>query len=442
MGAEPNLLLDALLDEAGISHAGLASRVNLRGTSRYDHASVRRWICDSAVPRGEVPNLICAVLSERLGRALTLSDIGMARGEDDLSDMPLPAALDRAAALWRGDHKGSEFVAGTRLLRGSAATGPAFAWENPPEDLDVSHRGQRAVGRTEVDQLRQARARYELMYRRVGGQPVRPRVVAFLNHHAAPLLRGTYSDEVGRELFRAVGGLVALSGISAYDSDLQPLAQRYLVHALRMAKASGHREFGGYVVALLANQAMYQGNHRLVLQYAQTALRGAQGHLSPALVVDLNTLQAKAYARLGDPRSCHRHMTEAERITIRPENEPPETGYVQPGLVATQAADILRRLGDLTAAQTYAEESVRASDGTHLRGKAHRLATLAQVIGQRGDAEHAAAVGHQVLDITEGMESGRLDDRVRDLAQDLRGQGTAAAREFRERAADQLRAPR
>jgi hypothetical protein len=92
----------------------------------------------------------------------------------------------------------------------------------------------------------------------------------------------------------ASGGLTALAGICAYDADLQGVAQRYFFHALRMAKASGDRGFGGYVVALLASQALYLGLHRQVIQYAETALRSARQHLTPALVTDLSTLHAKA----------------------------------------------------------------------------------------------------------------------------------------------------
>ncbi|MCP9947302.1 transcriptional regulator [Actinomadura madurae] len=433
--AEPNLLLDALIDEAGMSYAGFASRLNHGRATRYDHASVRRWIRDHAIPRGDTPNLICRVLSGKLDRTLTLADIGMDRAHPgDLSDTPLQTALDHAAALWRGDHMKREAVEETRMLAGSAAVAPAFAWENPPDDIDVSHRGPLAVGAGDVARVRAARDRYEQMYRRVGGIPVRPRIVAYLNTSVGPLVRGGYDDRTGRELLRATGGLIALAGISAYDADRQALAQRYLLHALRMAKASGHRGFGGYCLALLANQAMYRKDYRRVLQYTQTALRGADGHLSPALAVDLHTLQAKAYAFIGDTRGSRRHMTRAESIQIRPENEPPETGYVQPGLLETQHAEVLRRLGDLTAAQTYAEQAVHASGGTHLRGQAHRLATLAQVQGERGDAEIAAATGQQMLDRTEGMESGRIHDRVTGLVRALAPYDTAAVREFRERA--------
>ncbi|TDC96608.1 transcriptional regulator [Actinomadura sp. 7K507] len=418
-----------------MSYAGFAGRLNRGRTTCYDHASVRRWIRDHAIPRGETPEVICRVLSGAVGRPLTLADIGMDRTHHgDLSDTPLQAAIDQAAALWRGDHVKSEAVEQTRMLAGSAAVAPAFAWENPPNDIDVSHRGPRAVGAGDVARVRAARDQYEQMYRRVGGVPVRPRIVAYLNTSVGPLVRGGYDDRTGRGLLRATGGLIALAGISAYDADRQALAQRYLLHALRMAKASGHRGFGGYCLALLANQAMYRGNYRRVVQYAQTALRGAHGHLSPALAVDLHTLQAKAYARIGDTRGSHRHMTQAESIQISPENEPPETGYVQPGLVETQHADVLRRLGDLRAAQTYAEEAVRAFGGTHLRGQAHRLATLAQVQGERGHAEEAAATAQQMLDRTEGMESGRIRDRVTGLARALAAYDTGDVRAFRERA--------
>ena len=46
---EPNSQLDVLLDQSGISRAGLASRVNRLGvkhdvTLRYDHTAVARWL--------------------------------------------------------------------------------------------------------------------------------------------------------------------------------------------------------------------------------------------------------------------------------------------------------------------------------------------------------------------------------------------------------------
>jgi hypothetical protein len=215
-------------------------------------------------------------------------------------------------------------------------------------------------------------------------------------------------------LFRAVGGLAALAGICAYDADSQGIAQRYYFQALRMAKASGDRGFGGYVIALLTNQALYLRRNRQVIQYAETALRGARGNLSAALVADLNSLQAKAYARIGDRNGCHAAMARAEAAVMRiqPGQEPPETSYVQAGLVETQHADALRTLGDLTAARSYAQQSVDAAAHSHTRGRVHRLATLATVLAGQGEAELAAGTAIQVLDQATGMESRRIQERI------------------------------
>jgi hypothetical protein len=441
---EPNILLDALIDEAGMSHDGFASRVNQAGKRHglallYDHASVRRWIRDATVPRGQVPELICEILSARLQRAVTLSDAGLDHGASADDGTPLAQAVDAAAALWRSDRKQAAGLQSAKPIQGPAAIAPLYEWENPPDDLHVARHADRRVGREQVRALQAARIRYEHMYREVGGVPVRPRIVDFLASCATPLVKGAYDDDTGRDLYRAAGGLAALAGICAYDADLQGAAQRYYFQALRMAKASGDRGFGGYVIALLANQALYQGRNRQVIQYAETALRGARGRLSSALITDLYALQAKAYARIGDRDGCHASMTRAEDAAsrIRLDREPPETSYVQAGLVETQHADALRSLGDLTAARTYAQQSVDAAAHSHARGRVHRLATLATILAGQRDAEHAADTAMRMLDQAVGMESRRIEERivgVRDAIAAM-SDGRAAA-ELTERVSD------
>jgi tetratricopeptide (TPR) repeat protein len=259
-----------------------------------------------------------------------------------------------------------------------------------------------------------------------------------------PLLRDSYDDATGRQLMRAAGGVTAIAGICMYDADRQAAAQRYFFDALRLAKASGDRGFGGYIVALLANQSMCLGRYRQVVQYAETALRGAPGYLSPALMSDLCTLQAKAYARMGDRAGCHEQMRRAESTAerIRAGEEPPETGYVQRGLVEVQHAEVLRMLGDLGPAQSYAEEALSTVGLSHLRSQVHRFATLAMVLAARDDVEASAAVAYQMLDRAQGMESRRVRDRVKAVSGPISAQGDSiVAREFAERARDQLNAP-
>src|SRR5215469_2162489 len=130
---EPNILLDALIDESGMSHDGLAARVNLAGKQHglvllYDHASVRRWIRDATVPRGQVPDLICEILSARLSRTVTLSDAGLDRNSPEDEGTPLAQAADAATALWRSDHKRATALHLALPAQGPAAVAPIYEW--------------------------------------------------------------------------------------------------------------------------------------------------------------------------------------------------------------------------------------------------------------------------------------------------------------------------
>ncbi|MFH8619145.1 transcriptional regulator [Streptomyces sp. NPDC017979] len=427
---EANTLLDALLEEAGVSRVGLAARVNqalrARGTkASYDHSSVIRWLKGQR-PRGHVPDAICEILGARVGRTLSLDDVGMGN-TDAPAATPLGGFIERSTAMWRGDAQDRRDVQEAPVIAGLPAVGPVWEWENPPEDADVSRSGTIHVGAEDVGVLRTARSHYEQMYRKAGGVATRGRVLAFLNTETAPLLHGSYSDATGRELHRAAGGLVAVAGICAYDSDAQGLAQRYFHQALRLAKASGDRAFGGYVIALLVNQALFLSDYRQAVAFAEAGLRAAGAAVSHALACDLYAMQAKAYAHLGDAGAAHQAMSlaEARAGLIRREDEPAETAYVQQGLMETCVGEALTSLGDLGVAEEYAIEAARAP--AHPRGRAHRLASLATVQARRGHADAAAATALDMLDVSAGMESRRLTDRLTQLRRVLAEGGRAGA---------------
>lgn len=443
---EPNTLLDALLDEAGMSHAGLAARINQAGQAkgknlRYDHTAIARWLKGQR-PRGQVPDLICRILAERLQRPIGLDDIGMGvPSAMQAPGTPLIGFVERATALWRSDQHQRPDVHSAPSVQGTAAIVPVWEWENPPDDLDVSRAGTPRVGQSEVDMLRVARTHYEQMYRQAGGIATRARIVRFLNAETAPLLRGAYTDATGRQLHRAAGGLVAVAGICAYDSNAQGLAQRYFHQALRLAKASDDRAFGGYVIALLVNQANYHRDYRQAVAFAEAALRTAGPYMSPALATDLYAMQAKAYARMGDQHSAHRCMQLAETTAgkIRRAEEPAETGYVQPGLVEANFAETLMSLGDLKPARDYAQEAVDVQ--AHPRGRVHRLATLTNVDLRRGEAERAAATAVEMVQHAQGQESYRLRDRLKSVRENLTGHGSRATAEAAELIDETLRIP-
>jgi len=390
--AEANLLLEDLLTRAGVSNSRLAREiVSAAPHLSYDHASVIRWIRDHQVPRDPVPQIICNLLSDQLGIPVTLADIGMDKPRGPHQQTAARLIAD-ATALWTGETRGR---LPQTLLTGAHACAPVWDWASPPHSMALMRDGRRRVDVTDIADLRQLRTHYQQMYRRVGGEPVRPLLARALTTTVAPLLRAAYDNDIGRQLFRAAGGLAALAGIFAYDTDLQPLGQRHLVTALRLAKAAGDRSFGAYVVALLANLALFLDERLLVIQYAEAALRNGGSALDPALVIDLHALAGKAYARMGEHADCRTHLrlstATAGRLSAMPADA--EASYVQPGLVETQAAEAFRRLHDLTAAEEHARESVLTAPATHPRGQVHRYAGLALILAEKKTPGEAAEMG-------------------------------------------------
>ncbi|NEE35070.1 transcriptional regulator, partial [Streptomyces sp. SID7982] len=79
---QPNERLQTLIQEAACSNAGLARRVNMVGAERgldlrYDKTSVARWLRGQQ-PRGRAPGIIAEALGRKLGRTVTIDEIGMA----------------------------------------------------------------------------------------------------------------------------------------------------------------------------------------------------------------------------------------------------------------------------------------------------------------------------------------------------------------------------
>lgn len=222
---------------------------------------------------------------------------------------------------------------------------------------------------------------------------------------------------------------MAVAGICAYDSDAHGLAQRYFHQALRLAKASGDRGLGAYVIALIVNQSLHLREYRQAVAFAEAALRAAGRHTTPALAADLYAMQAKAYAQLGDTPAalaCIRRA-EAAAARIRPGSEPDETGYVQPGLVNVQVAEALLSLGDLEAARVQATAAVGTP--AHDRGRVHRLAMLCEIQLRQGEADRAAASAAEMAERAKGMESLRLRDRLRAVREQLLTSGCTGAEE-------------
>ncbi len=314
---QPNERLQALIQEAGCSNAGLARRVNMCGAEhgldlRYDKTSVARWLRGQQ-PRGRAP-IIAEALGRKLGRTVTIDEIGMANGKNLASGVGLQfsptvlGAIEQVCELWRSDVGRRDFLSGSSVAA-SALVEPSRDWLISSPDSQVARAAGPRVGQSDVAAVRAMTQALSDLDHQYGSGHVRPVVVHYLNSVVSGLLAGSYREAVGRELFAAVARLTELAGYMAVDTGQPGLAQRYYIQALRLAQAAGDRGYGGYVLAAsMSHLAAQLGNPREIAQLARAAQEGARGRVTPRAEAMFYAAEARGHALMGTrgPRSSRR----------------------------------------------------------------------------------------------------------------------------------------
>src|SRR3954447_10839450 len=311
---QPNERLQALIQEAGCSNAGLARRVNMCGAEhgldlRYDKTSVARWLRGQQ-PRGRAPAIIAEAIGRKLGRTVTIDEIGMANGKNLASGVGLHfsptvlGAIEQVCELWRSDVGRRDFLTGSTVAA-SALVEPSRDWLITRPDQGVARTGGSRVGMSDVEAVKATTQALTDLDHRFGSGHVRPVVVHYLNSVVSGMLAGSYREAVGRELFSAVARLTELAGYMAVDTGQPGLAQRYYIQALRLAQAAGDRGYGGYVLAAsMSHLAAQLGNPREIAQLARAAQEGARGRVTPRAEAMFHAAEARGHALLGDARAA------------------------------------------------------------------------------------------------------------------------------------------
>ena len=359
---QPNERLQALIQEAGCSNAGLARRVNMCGAEhgldlRYDKTSVARWLRGQQ-PRGRAPAIIAEALGRKLGRTVTIDEIGMANGKNLASGVGLQfsptvlGAIEQVCELWRSDVGRRDFLTGSTVAA-SALVEPSRDWLiTAPDAPGRPQRRGRGSGMSDVAAVRAMTTALVELDHRFGSGHVRPVVVHYLNSVVSGLLAGSYRESVGRELFAAVARLTELAGYMAVDTGQPGLAQRYYIQALRLAQAAGDRG-----VRRLCARRVHEPSRRL-----SSATRGrsrswraprrrGRGARSPrARRRCSSAAEARGHALMGDARACAggadgrcRRWT-ARRDAGRPGDDPAWIAHFDQAYLADELAHCHRDL--------------------------------------------------------------------------------------------------
>ncbi|MFJ2771901.1 transcriptional regulator [Streptomyces sp. NPDC087300] len=432
---QPNERLQALIQEAGCSNAGLARRVNMCGAEhgldlRYDKTSVARWLRGQQ-PRGRAPGIIAEALGRKLGRTVTIDEIGMANGKNLASGVGLQfsptvlGAIEQVCELWRSDVGRRDFLSGSSVAA-SALVEPSRDWLISSPDPQVGRTAGPRVGLSDVAAVKAMTEALTQLDHQFGSGHVRPVVVHYLNSVVSGLLAGSYREAVGRELFAAVARLTELAGYMAVDTGQPGLAQRYYIQALRLAQAAGDRGYGGYVLAAsMSHLAAQLGNPREIAQLARAAQEGTRGRVTPRAEAMFYAAEARGHALLGDARATQvvagRAVDAMDRATGESGSgdDPVWIRHFDHAYLADEMAHCHRDLGQADAAARSAQESLDGHPETRARRRAIGLVLLATAQVQRREVEQACHTGLKAVELLGTLRSNRGAEYLDDFQQRL-----------------------
>ncbi|MEV0494635.1 sporulation protein [Streptomyces atratus] len=500
----PNEKLGTVLALAGISNAGLARRVNDLGaqrglTLRYDKTSVARWVSKGMVPQGAAPRLIAAAIGAKLGRPVPLHEIGLADA-DPAPEVGLAfprdvgEAVRSATELYRLDLAGRRAGSGGiwQSLAGSfsvsAYATPASRWLITPADPSVARDSSVAeaailgtpgtpgaqappgapggapgipaqpgpdsmndiaplrVGHSDVTKLREAAQDARRWDSKYGGGDWRSSMVPeCLRVDAAPLLLGSYSDEVGRALFGAASELTRLAGWMAFDTGQQEAAQRYYIQALRLARAAADVPLGGYVLASMSLQATYRGFADEGVDLAQAAVERNRGLATARTMSFFRLVEARAHAKAGDAPAAGAALKAAESWLERSRDgdaDPSWLGFYSYDRFAADAAECYRDLKAPRQVRRFTEQALSRPTEEFVRSHGLRLVVSAVAELESGNLDAACAAGTRAVEVAGRISSARTTEYVRDLLHRLEPYADEPrVAELRERARPLLVAP-
>ncbi|MFC9297877.1 sporulation protein [Streptomyces sp. NPDC057011] len=298
--------------------------------------------------------------------------------------------------------------------------------------------GQR-VGHSDVAKLREAAEDARRWDSKYGGGDWRSSMVPeCLRVDAAPLLLGSYTDEVGRALFGATAELTRLAGWMAFDTGQQEAAQRYYIQALRLARAAADVPLGGYVLASMSLQATYRDFPDEGVDLAQAAVERNRGLATARTMSFFRLVEARAHAKAGDSAAAGAALRAAEGWLERAragDPDPTWLGFYSYDRFAADAAECYRDLKLPRQVRRFTEQALSRPTEEYVRSHGLRLVVSAVAELESGNLDAACAAGTRAVEVAGRISSARTTEYVRDLLHRLEPYGDEPrVAELRERA--------
>jgi tetratricopeptide (TPR) repeat protein len=460
MARERNVALAALLREAGWSQAQAAAAVTrvaaeskVRELEAISRSHIAMWV-QGTRPSGQAPHILRETLSRRLGRRLTLVDLGLEGEPTGTVDSDSDWSIDPVTVLAELgsddlDMHRRKMLATTAYSAAGLVLPPASWWATAPAAAASRPAvSPRRVAQTDIDDVRGLTAFYSARDQQRGGASGRSALAGHLRDEAVPLLGSTFATEqMRRDTYSAVAEMTYLAGWMAFDASEHRTAQRYLTLAARIAAEAGDGPLGGHILRALAHQAVDLGLPRQALALAEASMtRDRYGQASRREKALLAIVHARALAADGDRVGTLAAISRAERDLSQADNEdaPSRVGFFQEASLAHETACALRDMGQPLDAEAHFRRSVATRRRQqYARTHSVTLGYLGAVQVQQGRLDEACATWNQALDAMAGIQSGRARDVIVRMQSDLspvRQRGGRHVVELDRRARDMLRA--
>lgn len=233
---------------------------------------------------------------------------------------------------------------------------------------------------------------------------------------------GTHTEEVGRDLLRAIGELAQIAGWVASDAGEHAEAERIYRLGMSAARAAGDGVLSGNVAGSLAYQWSNTGRTTDAVDLARAALEDAGADAPPkarALYLDR---VAWAHTRAGQDREAMATLGEAGEALAEDSagtESPSYLYWVDAGELRVMEARVYTELRRPLRAVPLLTEVLGRYDVSHARELALYLSWLAVAYADANEPEAAAGTANRMLALAQSG-SRRTAERTRVVLDRLR----------------------
>ncbi|MFF8032813.1 MULTISPECIES: hypothetical protein [unclassified Streptomyces] len=461
MSGQPNTRLADLFGLAGWSKGELARLVNRQAAAMghpqlaTDTSRVRRWIDRGEIPRDPVPRVLAVLFTERLGRVVTIEDLGLVRHgrtgkrqRDGSAEHPdgVPWAPERTAEVLT-EFTGMDLMlnrrglvgAGAALTAGSALSSAMHDWlhtdpaltadapriDNPlhadPAGFDRYEAAP--IGSQEIEELEHSVEVFRAWDAARGGGLQRKAVVGQLNEVGGMLAYHHHPPHLQRRLWGVAANLAVLAGWMSHDVGMEPTAQKYFVIAAHAAREGGDRPRAGEALSRAARQMVHLGRPDEALDLMRLAQSGSGEEVLPRTRAMFHTIEAWAQASMGRGQAMRRTLGRAEDLFVSEKSAARPPAWMQTfkdedlyGMTALAYRTLAEfEPGAAAHARHYAEKALSLRVDGRERSKIFDHLSMASACFIADDPEQADRYARLALMAMGSNSSRRTWDRLRQM---------------------------